>query len=99
MIHTSPSTAKKFALDYDRHGDSYFSGTTEEKLRLVFQKIEKEVGSNKILVTFIRQAFFIHFFDILFSHKHIMKTYINTGPTQKKQITFIIGHQRLFPQN
>ena len=45
MIHTSPSTAKKFALDYDRHGDSYFSGTTEEKLKLVFQKIEKEVST------------------------------------------------------
>ena len=43
MIHASPTTTKEFALNYDRHGDSYIEDTSIEQLKKVFQKVEKEV--------------------------------------------------------
>ena len=43
MIHTSPKTIRKFALDYDEHGDSFYDDTTVDQLKAVFNKIEKEV--------------------------------------------------------
>ena len=43
MIHKSPKTAAQFALDYDRHGDSYYDDATVESLKEVFKKIQEEV--------------------------------------------------------
>lgn len=43
MIHTSPETDKVFSQSYDKYGDSYFEDTTEQELRKVFEKIQKEV--------------------------------------------------------
>ncbi|KAK2178306.1 hypothetical protein NP493_548g00024 [Ridgeia piscesae] len=42
MIHKSPKTAAQFALDYDRHGDSYYDDATVESLKKVFEKIQEE---------------------------------------------------------
>ena len=43
MIYTSQKTADTFALDYDRHGDSFYEDTTAEDLKTVFKKIEEKV--------------------------------------------------------
>ena len=43
MMHTAPATLKAFAEDYDRHGDSYYTDTTVEELKKVFDKIEEQV--------------------------------------------------------
>ena len=49
MIHESPKTAAQFALDYDRHGDSYYDNATVESLKKVFQKIQEEVMRKVLL--------------------------------------------------
>ena len=45
MFHTSSKTEKIFAQDYDCHGDSYYDDISEEKLKDVFNAIEKAVKS------------------------------------------------------
>ena len=48
MLYTSPKMAAQFALDYDRHGDSYTEDVDEEKLREVFANVQKKVrGKNE----------------------------------------------------
>ncbi|XP_070569622.1 DNA ligase 4-like [Ptychodera flava] len=42
MIHLSPDTAEEFALEYDRHGDSYTEDVTIPKLTEIFQKVEEQ---------------------------------------------------------
>jgi len=43
MLHISESTAAEFALDYDRHGDSYYDDTDVDGLKKSFDKIEPQV--------------------------------------------------------
>ncbi|XP_077997197.1 DNA ligase 4-like [Glandiceps talaboti] len=42
MIHKSPDTAAEFALEYDRHGDSYTEDVSIPKLAEIFKKIEEQ---------------------------------------------------------
>ncbi|XP_072034969.1 DNA ligase 4-like [Amphiura filiformis] len=42
MIHTSPDSAAAFALQYDRHGDSYTADVTVEKLKQVLNSVQQE---------------------------------------------------------
>lgn len=43
MMHVSGKTAALLSSDYDRHGDSYYEDTNEEKLEQVFVKIQELV--------------------------------------------------------
>ena len=43
MVHMSKTTEEEFALDYDRHGDSYYDSTDVDDLKKLFDKIEPEV--------------------------------------------------------
>ena len=43
MLHITPETQKLFSMDYDRYGDSYYDDTDEQKLKGVFQAVEKAV--------------------------------------------------------
>ena len=66
MIHSSPSTAADFAVDYDRHGDSYYDDTSVEALKGVFNKIpDDEVGwyclHNSSVICFLSFKLFLHF--------------------------------------
>ena len=54
MIHESPKTAAQFALQYDRHGDSYYDNATVEGVKKVFQKIQEEVLTKKFSIYFVR---------------------------------------------
>ncbi|XP_071941905.1 DNA ligase 4-like [Antedon mediterranea] len=48
MIHKSPETAAEFHLQYDRHGDSYTEDVSIEKLKEIFENIEKQNNSSKL---------------------------------------------------
>ena len=43
MLHTSPKTHEKFALDYDSNGDSYTKDTDVPSLAEIFKRIEEKV--------------------------------------------------------
>ena len=51
MLHTSPSTAEKFAELYDCHGDSYTQDATVESLGEVFKSVEKQVRRRVLFST------------------------------------------------
>ena len=46
MLHTSPDSAEAFALQYDRHGDSYTDDVTVEKLKEVLGNVDEKVWYN-----------------------------------------------------
>ena len=46
MLHISSKTQKLFSQDYDRHGDSYYDDTNEEKLKDVFKAIGQAVSKS-----------------------------------------------------
>ncbi|CAH1249356.1 LIG4 [Branchiostoma lanceolatum] len=48
MIHMSPDTAAQFALEFDRHGDSFTDDATVDSLKEVFEKIGEEKSSSKV---------------------------------------------------
>ncbi len=54
MIHTSPDSAAAFALQYDRHGDSYTDDVTAEKLKQVLESVTEEVRIDIILVLLLK---------------------------------------------
>lgn len=44
MIHSSPATEQKFAMQYDSYGDSFTQDATEESLKKVFSSFENQVS-------------------------------------------------------
>eukprot|EP00118_Oscarella_pearsei_P008725 m.46483 g.46483 ORF g.46483 m.46483 type:complete len:987 (+) comp33697_c0_seq3:313-3273(+) len=40
MLHASPATAAKFALDFDEYGDSYTGDVDEEQIKKIFSAME-----------------------------------------------------------
>lgn len=43
MLHNSPTTAERFAEEYDRNGDSYTKDLTVDSLKQVFNTMEDKL--------------------------------------------------------
>ncbi|XP_006814572.1 DNA ligase 4-like, partial [Saccoglossus kowalevskii] len=61
MLHESPDTASEFALEFDRHGDSYTEDVNREKLEEVFNKIEAQGNIAKMTSEDIAEIEFNYF--------------------------------------